>query len=267
MIDIDNTIYLQGTIGYTIFMNEHTKKKIIVFADMHDNLPPCPYTNSMRIDRWLHEKIKTSKILLEEVFINNNKLKSLWDLSEHTNALRKFYYYNKNIVEAIDIRPELIPFNWEVVNDSDNKNIKLKKYVRTIFNFLKLETDFIIDKIMYINNNLENHLNNIIDKFHKYLIMNEKLLNKSIIHIFNTNNNILEDFNIILNDCMEWYICLLIEIYKEESLILHAGLYHTEIINRFLEFNYNYKKIYSIGINNLKNKENYKCQPINNNII
>ena len=65
-------IYLQGTIGYTIFINNNTKKKIIVFADMHDNLPPCPYPNSMKIAKWLNNKILSSKILLEEVFINND---------------------------------------------------------------------------------------------------------------------------------------------------------------------------------------------------
>jgi len=263
-------IYLQGTIGYTIFTNNETNKKIIVFSDMHDDLPPCPFTNSIKISKWFENKFKTSKLLLEEVIRTKDmELESLWDTSEHTNDLKILFLNNQNNIEAVDIRPSLISFSWEIVEKSENKHIKLKKYFNEIVNFFNLKSDFMQNKLYIINNIILKHFNKIRKKFYNYLITNKYLLNKTILHIYINHQNILEDFNIILNDCMEWYICILIEIYKKKTIMIHAGLYHTEKVNKLLKFFYNHNEIYKRGINYLNDsiRDKYLCQPINNNFI
>lgn len=267
-------LYLQGTIGYTIFINPSTNKKIIIFADMHDKLPPCPFNNSIKISQWFEKKFKTAKILLEEVTRNKNmQLEALWDSSEHTNDLKTLFLSNQNEIEAIDIRPYLIPFSWEVVEQSTDKHMKLKNYFKDFVKFLKLDINLlqVKNKINSIkNNNLKEHLNKIKKKFLNYLINNKKKLNKTVLEISINNLNILEDFNILLNDCMEWYICVLIDLYKHKTIIIHAGLYHTEKVNNLLKNFYNFKELYKIGINYINDtpfKTNYVCQPIEKNFI
>ena len=136
-----------------------------------------------------------------------------------------------------------------------------------IIPFLNLKIDFLQDKIKYINIKLKTHLNAIIKKLYNFLFKNKHLLNKKVLYIFNNYNDILEDYNIILNDCMEWYICLLIEMYKYKTIIIHAGLYHTEKVNKLLNNYYNYNEIYKNGINYLNNNQKYECQPFNENIL
>jgi len=265
-------LYLQGTIGYTIFINPITKKKIIVFADMHDNLPPCPFKNSIKISRWFEKKFKTAILLLEEVVRNNNiKLEGLWNSSDHTTELKNLFLSNKNKIEAIDIRPYLIPFSWEIIQQSEDKHMIFKNYFKDFLKFLKLEIDLIIIKKNFHNNQkIKEHFKQIKKKFLKYLLNNKKLLNKTIFEIYQNNLNVLEDFNVLLNDCMEWYICVLIDNYKHKTIMIHAGLYHTEKVNNLLKNFYNFEKIYEIGINYLNDKSlrsELICQPIEDNLI
>ena len=263
-------LYLQGTIGYTIFINSVTRKKIIVFADMHDKLPPCPFPNSIKISKWFNKKFKTAKLLLEEVVrVENMKLEALWDASEHTNDLKLLFLNNQNEIEAIDIRPYLIPYSWETVKQSKDKNMLLRDYFKNIIIFLNLENDFLKNQIKFFNQKISDHLKTIQIKFMRFLIKNKHLLGKSIIYVFNNNQNILEDYNTLLNDCMEWYTCLLIEKYKNKTVMIHAGLYHTEKINSLLKNYYKYEIIYKEGINFLveSRRSNYICQPINGDII
>ena len=266
-------IYLHGTIGYTIFINKDTNKKVVVFADMHDKLPPCPFPNSINISKWFNKKFKVSKLLLEEVRRDNNMvLDGLWDKDNkgHTYELQMLFIQNQNIIEPVDIRPHLILFSWEVIykiEDENTKKIKFNKYLGGIIPFFKLELDFLKNKVKYINKKINNHLKIILKKFYRFLSNNKKLLNKSLLYVYDNYNNILEDYNIILNDCMEWYICLLVEMYKHKTVMIHAGLYHTEKVNYMLKNYYKYNEIYKNGINYLDNNEKYICQSFNDNII
>jgi hypothetical protein len=266
-------IYLHGTIGYTIFINPNTKKKIVVFADMHDKLPPCTFPNSIKISKWFKKKFSVAKLLLEEVDRENNNmvLDGIWDkVKDHTYDLKMLFLENQNIIVPVDIRPFLILFSWEVINDVEDielKNINLNQYINIIIPFFKLEIYFLKNKKHYINTKLKIHLDGIIKKLYKFLLNNKNLLNKKVLYIFNNHNNILEDYNTILNDCMEWYMCLLIEMYKHKTIMIHAGLYHTEKVNKFLNKYYNYNEIYKNGINFLNDNKKYECQPFNDNII
>jgi hypothetical protein len=266
-------IYLHGTIGYTIFINKDTNKKIIVFADMHDKLPPCGFTNSIKISEWFNKKFKVAQLLLEEVRRDDNMvLDNLWDKDNkgHTYDLQMLFIKNQNIIEPVDIRPNLILFSWEVIykiQEEELKNIKFNNYLSVIIPFFKLKIDFLVNKIKYINKKIYKHFKIILDKFVKYIIKYKKLLNKKLIYIYDNHNYVLEEYNTILNDCMEWYICLLIEMYKYKTIMIHAGLYHTEKVNYIFKNYYKYNEIYKNGINYLNNNNNYECQPINDNII
>jgi len=68
---------------------------------------------------------------------------------------------------------------------------------------------------------------------------------------------------------MEWYICACIITSSKKSIILHAGLAHTDIIIKLLIKIYKFDKIRETGINNLKymNYTNISgCVPINDKI-
>jgi len=261
-------MYLQGTIGYTILKNNNTHKKIIVFSDMHDSLPPCPFPNNEKIANWFKKKIINSKLLLEEIERDNGmQIEAIWENSSHFKDLRTLFLENKNEIEAVDIRPELIPYNWEVVEDVDNKEIKLKKYLKFIVNFFKLKNNFFIKKLKFLTYHdipslLKKHFTNILTKFYNYIVYNKLLLNKSILSLFKSHANILEEFNEILNDCMEWYMCALVDKYKNKTIMIHAGLYHTEKVNKLLLEHYKYEKKYEQGLNKITDKENYICQLI-----
>ena len=259
--------YLQGTIGYTILKNNINNKKIIIFADMHDNLPPCPYSNSEKIVKWLEKKIYIAKILLEEINITENSvIEELWGHSKHTKELQEFYRKNKNIVEIIDIRPDILPFSWELSEKSDDKNMIFDKYIKNLLYFFKLKNTFFQDKLLIYNyknlhNKLGHHLFEIFIIFKEFIEKYKLFLNYSIIDLYKYNSHILENYNIIINDCMEWYTCALIKKYKNRTIIVHAGLYHTEKIIKLLLTKYDYSKIYEIGMNSIYDKEKYICQP------
>jgi len=267
-------LYLQGTIGYSIFLNTDTRKKIVIFADMHDQLPPCPFSNSIKIAEWLNKKIKTCKLLLEEVDRTQNyTLESLWTNSTHTIELRNLFIYNQNTIEPIDIRPFLIPFNWEIIETSELKNILLSKYLEDISDFFKLKTSFFKNKLSIIkffdikNIKIKIHFKILFYKFNLFLTKHKNILNITLFNVYTKYKYILNELDIILNDCMEWYTCALINKYKHHTIIIHAGLFHTEKINKLLSHFYKFKIIFQVGMNKITDVENHICQPFNNKSI
>ena len=62
--------------------------------------------------------------------------------------------------------------------------------------------------------------------------------------------------NNLLDDIMEWYICAQIELYYKESIIIHAGLAHTDKVINLLKNHYNFTIIQEYGINSLANARN-----------
>jgi len=266
-------IYLQGTIGYTILKNNINNKKIINFADMHSNLPPCPYPKSQKIANWLDKKIYTSKLLLEEVdMIDTMELKELWE-SEHVRSLRKLFSENKNIIDAIDIRPYIIPFSWQLFEEPEEsinieyKNMLFKNYIIDLLFFFDLKNDFFYNKLFifnhtkFINSKVGIHFVYLLIKLKTFIDKYTLFLNETLINLYNNNLNMLEEYNIIIDDCMEWYTCALINKYKNNTIIIHAGLYHTEKINNLLISYYDYTNIYQVGMNSIHDKEKYICQP------
>jgi hypothetical protein len=251
---------IYGTIGYTLLKNPNTENKIIVLADMHDRLQEC--ANNTNISDWFKSKFHSSKILLEEVPREKVTLQELWTESPHTQNLKKLFLKNQQIIHAVDIRPFLIPFSWELLSDSKTFNdqyydIKLKKYLFNVNNFFKLELDYLIEKLpnykleKIINTKLGKHFLEIKKNWKKFLINSQSYLNSKIIIVYKNNSNILEKISDILNEIMEWYICANIELNSNKSIILHTGLAHSDKVIEWLINHYNFIQEDSYGINKM----------------
>ena len=250
---------IYGTIGYVFLVKENCK--IIVLADQHDKLPSCE--SKINIAEWFKKKFHSSKILLEEVPRENNKLIELWEGSPHTQELKNLYLNNPTIIPGMDIRPFMIPFSWEVldqINDQDkNYDINMIEYFKEIDNFFCLQNTFIMTNISNYNvyvlkdTLLGKHFLILKNKYRDFLeeLNNEKLL-KEKIRFLNTNHpNKLSFLNTLLDDIMEWYICAQINLFYGKPIIIHAGLAHTEKIIKLLQDHYGFEIKKQDGINSL----------------
>ena len=268
---------IYGTIGYSIYKNKYNKK-IIIFADMHDTLPDCK-NKFIKLTDWLIRKMKTCKVLIEEIpsltkggyyareipDVNNMKLIELFKNSPHTQDIKKLFLSNQNIIEAIDIRYFLVPFSWNVLDESNN--ITLESYLYDLNNFFKLE---LINnkKIKYFNilnqESVKEHFKKLKIKYDKFIKKYYNLLETSILIIYKTNKIINIELEDILDDCMEWYCCHFININRYNNVILFAGLYHTSKIHKILLNHYKMILIYQTGMTNITDKEDYSCKKYNN---
>ena len=259
------SINIYGAIGYTIL--EKDNHKIILFSDMHDKLKSC--NNKINIDEWLKLKFKSSIILLEELPERDINLEFLWSDSEHSVSLQNLYLENKDLIKPFDIRFMLIPFSWET---NQNVNCTLKEYVKLLASFYRLKNKYLIEKSKLYN--VDELLNTILGKH--YLINKNrfiKFIKKNINLLYNDinsiNKNILIEYNDLLNDCMEWYCCSLIEENNNKPIIIHTGLYHSDRITKILNKYYNYNIIIKHGITdieNIKDDINKGCIILSKNI-
>lgn len=268
---------IYGTIGF-VFLTKGNKK-IIVLADQHNTLPECD--NKINIGMWFKKKFNTSKILLEEVPREDNKLIELWQESPHTQELKNLYLDNSTIISGMDVRPFMIPFSWEVLEDinlSDkNYNITIIEYLKEIDNFFTLQNKYLIDNLsnynydILKNNLLGKHFLIIKRRYNDFLkdLSSKKLLNEKIRFLYNNYNTKLLSLNNLLDDIMEWYICGQIHLYSDKPIIIHAGLAHTTKIIKFLESHYEYDIKYQEGLNDLEyafNRNRVGCINLPNEI-
>ena len=257
-------INLYGSIGYSLLKNKN--KYILVLADMHSQLSYC--SDYKKISEWLLSKINNSNILLEEVPRDNVELQGLFEEADHTQDLKNLFLNNPDVIHALDIRPFLIPFSWEIIQFNSNIDIKLVEYLKLIDNFYSfnhIKFKELLDDIYtpeYINATklklqydvIKNSF--ILDYKEKY----ESSLNKNISDIYKNNNIVLQNLNKHLDNIMEFYI--LIKIYQlkknNKNIIIHAGLAHSEKIIFWLENLYEYKAIFSNGFNKIDDLNNKK---------
>jgi hypothetical protein len=247
---------IYGTIGYTVLKNTNNNNKIIVLADSHNTLPNC--TDPTNIAKWFKSKFNTSKILLEEVPRDGFKLEELWPGSPHTQELKNLFINNANIIQPVDIRPYLIPFSWELINEpNDDSNIILKQYIRDIDNFYSLKLSYFIDKLdnykpnNLIHTKLGKHFIIIKKNYGNFLVNYKKYINLPIKKIYSKNPSVFYQINTILDEIMEWYICANIILNETKPIIIHAGLAHSEKIIRWLLIQYDYLILNRYGINSL----------------
>ncbi len=264
-----NSINLYGSIGYTYLINNNNKPNfILVLSDNHSKLPYC--NNYTIISDWLKGKMNHNNILLEEVPRDNNILKELFISSDHTQKLKNLFINNPKLIKAIDIRPSLIKFSWELCELTDTFDCSLNLYLEEIdsfFNFNNIK----INKLN-ANYNKEYIMNSkcytqfkIIKNI--YLMYREKYkdhLNQLILYIFNNHKYILDELNGILDNIMEFYIILNIFTLNDKNAIIHTGLLHSEKIIFWLTNVYSYNIIDTKGINNINHIDTI---PINNGCI
>jgi len=252
---------IYGTIGF-VFLTKGNHK-IIILSDQHDTLPECD--NKINIADWFKKKFNSSKILLEEVPREDNKLIELWKESPHTQELKKLYLDNPKIISGTDIRPFMIPFSWEVLGQIDIQNkdyhLNMIEFLKDIDNFFCLQNTFIMNNLSNYNVNilkdtlLGKHYLLIKNKYEQLLdeLNNDELLTLQIRYVNENHNNKLSILNNLLDDIMEWYICAQINLYNDKSIIIHAGLAHTDKIIKLLQSHYNFEIKHQEGINNMNN--------------
>lgn len=264
--------HIYGTIGYTFFNSNDVPNFILVLSDIHSKLKYCD--NFIEISEWIKNNMYNINILLEEVSRDDFLLGELWETSDHTRKLKDLFLENQSLIHDIDIRPYLIPFSWELLKNKDLSNLKmnlkisLKFYLEKINEFLYFRLNKIKQKLpnVYNRNFVKNHklniqLNIIKSIFKNYISNNILFMDLDIIDIYENNQDILFELNIILDSCMEWFT--IAKIYEltftnNNNIIIHTGLFHSERINSILQDIYNYKIINQSGVNTIDNAENVK---------
>ena len=264
-------MFISGSIGYIHLKNEYNQ--ILLLSDNHSSKNYCT-RNSQFVSDWL--LTKNSKVLLEEVPRDkDSELLELWKTSEHIQKLKEIYLkqnINEEQIEAIDIRPLLIPFNLDIftidnidklkidnmfkiknIDKEDIEYINIIDYLKILDSFFKLEQEYFIKNIgdVYIN----------IYKDNKEINKHFFELKNSFIDLKKQYDNVLDEkfkdkIDELLNKIMEWYTIAKI-FYNNKSgihkFIIHAGLFHTTNLNKILIDSYGYKEINSDGVIDFEN--------------
>jgi hypothetical protein len=258
---------IYGSVGYTILRNKYNT--ILVMADVHSKLSYCD--NKIDVSDWFKENMNIKNILLEEVPRDGVELNELFKESEHTQKLKNLFLQNSKLIHAIDIRPYLIPFSWEMCKLQDeNKSCEftLEKYLENLDIFFNFKDTYIQNnlslvyskKYLMTENKLGEHFIELYKIFESYKKENNMYMKKSIIEIFNNKTHrILDEFNNILDSIMEWFIIAkMFQLkYNKKNVIIHTGLYHSKnIIDKLIE-SYDYSIIDVNGINSIEEINKY----------
>ena len=255
---------LSGSVGYTLLENLKINKNVLILADVHDGVSYCE-RESVMIDSYLSSKADSNEVLLEEVVREEFKLGDLWPSSVHTRRLKELNQNNKKII-PIDIRPLLIPFSWELLeNDNKNEigNMIFNNYligIDHVFNYRssKLMALYIAPQVKKIHSNCDDKIKGILLKhfqemkeiYLNYREENKEYLDKTVYQVFILKPSILEDINNMISMIMEWYILVLILNSKSNS-ILHMGLAHSNRVVDFLIEIYQFKVVKTNGVNKI----------------
>ena len=266
-----------GALGYTIL--KKSQIKIMLISDMHNVNEKCGDTY---ISDWL-KKQQNIKLLLEEIPISkdfDSKFKQLFPSAPHTKKLRDLYENNFDKIVGIDIRGELIPFSWELLDTIDDTihitPISLEDYLYDLNRFFELSHPFFIDKLGKIykqsiikdpRSNIRVHFNTCKRKFEKFKKDNKEYLKVNIQDLFNKNLEIFEEINNILCDCMELYTIM--ELYTQglkgtRRFIIHAGLVHTSNLKKLFTDIYKFKIINNSGLTNFDEVDSISHNGCNN---
>jgi hypothetical protein len=251
---MNNTTYVRGAIGYTILKSK--KNKIMVIADMHDIKEKC---GDMFISDWLKRQ-ENFKLLLEEVPPSEVNLKELWSGADHTIKLRELYVNNIEKIVGLDIRGELVKFSWELMKDMYFPPMTLQEYLTYLEQFFNFEHEFFLKDIPEIYNEeilLDKEIRMSIqfefcfNKYKKFKTKYSKFMEKTVQKIFQTEKEILEEINFMLNMIMEFYTIM--QVYKLSLIgvnrfIIHKGLFHTSSIVNWLRELYQFELIETDGL-------------------
>jgi hypothetical protein len=251
-------INISGSVGYILFKHNKLDLYVLVLSDVHDGVSYCNQ-DSIMIDKWLAMK-DSNNVLLEESVRELLELKMLWPNAEHTSRLNKLYNSNEKIT-PIDIRPLLIPFSWEIVNDDEKiSHVTLSEYLSIIDEFFyyknkkfmkkyiipelkKLETSIYANKHIVIT-----HFYEIRELYFEFKKEYKRYMNTPIKELYIYKKDLLEKINNLISMIMEWYIILLI-FNSNKNTIIHLGLAHSNRIVDLLDQVYDFSIIKQSGIN------------------
>jgi len=267
-------INISGAIGVSILEKEN--KKVIVFSDNHASDNYC-YKDSLKISKFLEKKAEKHIVLLEEVpRLYRNGISQIF-FAEHTELLKELSINNKKII-SVDIRPLLLEFSWELitVKTKDKYNQTLEEYLKNIIKFLdyKIDDEELRDYFEEIKNKINDfletnkeHLLSLLVDINDFLETNKEHLLSLLVDIVLEEIINLEPINDIVIDIMDFNIIrIILKLIKDinnKHIYLHAGLYHTQNINKRL-LTMGFEKMYqygavSLNITNINNIINNSC--------
>ena len=204
----------------------------------------------------VEQSLTESKILQSKpkVLIEQSKQSLGSTIKEaHSTSLIEQSLTESKILQS---KPKVLIEQRANIARSTIKTCTLKEYVQLLASFYKLRNIYVmkhcklynVDKL--INTILGQHYLINKNKFIKFIKKNINLLNNNINDI---NKYILNEYDDLLNDCMEWYCCALIQENNNKPIIIHTGLYHSDRITKCLKKYYNYNVIIKHGITDIEN--------------
>tara|TARA_B100001093_G_C26842639_1_gene1021297 strand:- start:1350 stop:2201 length:852 start_codon:yes stop_codon:yes gene_type:complete len=261
-------MFISGSIGLTILKNG--KKTISILSDDHSNEIYCDRVvedlenkEHIEIKDYLNSELnKGSLILLEEVPRDETELEELWPNTKHTQDLKKFFLDNRNEINPIiglDIRPFLIPFSLDIINQ-DKKLLKIlvSDYLIDLKNFFNLTGKFynsyfnpLLNKIIFKSKNFGKILINLKKKFNS-IMLKIKNQNLTLEDCIQNHELLLISILELCDEIMEFYTVLNCMI-DNNNIIIHVGLFHGEKVINLLQNSFNFENIYKSGINNIDN--------------
>jgi hypothetical protein len=246
-------INISGAIGVSIL--KRNNNKVIVFSDNHASDEYC-YDNSLnihfKISDFLEKKTEKHIVLLEEVPRKYRDSLNQIFFAEHTELLKELSINNKNII-SVDIRPLLLKFSWELITNEnkDKYNITLEEYIVNLKKFTqyKIEDEELTEYFELIKNKINN-----------FIETNKDNLLSLLVDIVLLEKINLEVINDIVIDIMDFNIIRLILKYTkiDKHIYLHAGLFHTQNINKWL-VKMGFEEIYKYGSVIITSKMNSSC--------
>lgn len=232
-------------------------------------------------------------LILEEPFIDNHEnVRVLWDDVKHLCLFRDFYSKiikkcsKENVCDGfpVDMRITLIKFSL-YLSDYSDVVITLGEGFSKIAFLFDLGTGEIEagegSVITFLKNVFSNYthtfhyrqLKKKVEAFYNKFIRNNGNVricdfvdSKGILDMifvcgypFTTNKilNFFDELDKILSAIMEFYMIILINIFKNKQKIVYAGYYHCKNVKHILTSYYDYEQIYTTGItDNVETSEN-----------
>lgn len=233
-------------------------------------------------------------LILEEPFIDNHRnIRVLWDDVKHLCLFRDFYSKiirkcsKENVCNGfpVDMRIALVNFSLYLSDYSSVTTTLGECFSKIAFLFdVGTETETQKSVIAFLKNVFSNythtfHYNQLKKKvelfYNKFIRSNGSIRicdfvgskgvssNRHMVFVYGypfTNNRILnffDELDKILSAIMEFYMIILINIFKNKQKIVYAGYYHCKNIKHILTSYYDYEEVYNTGItDNVETSDN-----------
>jgi hypothetical protein len=241
---------VSGSMGYVLL--EKNGQYILLFSDIHDGVNYCSNVDSEFISKVLLDYANNNIILLEEAVKEPElNLKALWPNAKHTQQLKELSMKYQKDIKSIDIRPILIPFSWELITTNKKfKQIPFRAYISLLGDFFNRRGKFYekyFKKVICDDEYLNKH-HIVLNELYMELYNHEYATNP-LIFFYNNDRETLYNLNYLLDLVMEYYMYIYIICFKNERIVIHTGMAHSQRMIEFLTKYYHYKVIQEDGIN------------------